>query len=71
MSAIYETTEYEVIELDETGENYGVRNKNTGRVEFKHDVLPQCLGVCDQFTAIIEEELWKQPSPPSNLAVIN
>ena len=71
MTAIYETSRYEVIALKDTGENYGVRNKETGAVEYKHDVLPQCLGVCDQFTYILEEETWKAPSEGPHVSLVN
>ena len=61
MSVLHDNENYEVITLDDkSADNYGVRNKETDKVEYTHKFLPQVMGICEQFNFLLINQIWKE-----------
>lgn len=61
MRTVYENKNYMVVMKEDSDKNYSVMNKDTLCTEYEHDYLPQSLGVCEQFSFLLDNELWKEP----------
>lgn len=57
---LHENENYFVRTALESEKNYEVVNKETEKIEYFHNYLPQVIGVAEQFNFLLVNKVWKE-----------